>query len=344
MRLFLYEYITGGGLLELDLNSAEVPASLLAEGKAMITALATDALMIPGFQVTLLWDHRLPPPDLPESCLQGVADPHAAAEAFQKANAESQGTILIAPESDSTLFDCAVSALEFGGRLWSPSPDVIELCSDKQRTADHLAKCEVPVPLGVSLEPNQELPIGFPSPAVLKPIDGCGSQGLQLITKDEIPESWSVGRCPDYPVRMEPFLPGLPASVSVLCGPKQQIALPACKQHLSADGTFAYEGGSLPLDRKLAQRAEALALRAIRSLPQPRGYLGVDLILGPAADGSDDAVIEINPRLTTSYVGLRQATADNLVQAWMKLMQGEPVSLQFASEEIQFRADGQITK
>ena len=44
-----------------------------------------------------------------------------------------------------------------------------------------------------------------------------------------------------------------------------------------------------------------------------RGYLGVDLILGTEAD--KDYVIEINPRLTTSYLILRQAAKENLAEA-----------------------------
>ncbi len=32
------------------------------------------------------------------------------------------------------------------------------------------------------------------------------------------------------------------------------------------------------------------------TLPQPLGYLGIDMILGERSDGSDDVVIEINPR------------------------------------------------
>jgi predicted ATP-grasp superfamily ATP-dependent carboligase len=42
-------------------------------------------------------------------------------------------------------------------------------------------------------------------------------------------------------------------------------------------------------------------------LPQPLGYLGVDLILGEDGNGAVDCVVEINPRLTTSYVGLQAA-------------------------------------
>ena len=41
--------------------------------------------------------------------------------------------------------------------------------------------------------------------------------------------------------------------------------------------------------------------------------MGVDLILGNHAE--EDCVIEINPRLTTSYLLLRQAAQENLAES-----------------------------
>jgi predicted ATP-grasp superfamily ATP-dependent carboligase len=52
----------------------------------------------------------------------------------------------------------------------------------------------------------------------------------------------------------------------------------------------------------------------------------VDLVLGEAADGSQDQVIEMNPRLTTSYVGLRHLTATNLAEALLRLAAGERIA------------------
>jgi predicted ATP-grasp superfamily ATP-dependent carboligase len=93
---------------------------------------------------------------------------------------------------------------------------------------------------------------------------------------------------------------------------------------LSDDGRFKYLTSTLPLAPDLTRRAERLALRAIDSLHEPRGYLGVDLVLGDGAHGADDYVIEINPRLTTSYVILRTATRENLAQAMLTIISGDP--------------------
>jgi predicted ATP-grasp superfamily ATP-dependent carboligase len=102
------------------------------------------------------------------------------------------------------------------------------------------------------------------------------------------------------------------ASIALLCGPAGSVALPACRQILSDDGRFRYLGGSTPLAPALHSRAATLAQRALCALPTARGYVGFDLVLGEAEDGSQDVVIEVNPRLTTSYVGVRAATEVNV--------------------------------
>jgi predicted ATP-grasp superfamily ATP-dependent carboligase len=127
--------------------------------------------------------------------------------------------------------------------------------------------------------------------------------------------------------------------VAVLCGPAGNIALQPCEQILET-GTFAYLGGRTPIPLPLAERAKSLALAAIAAMPPTTGYVGVDLVLGEQADGSQDVVIEINPRLTTSYVGLRQVCKQNLAQAMLDVACGRLVDLSFREERVEFRADG----
>jgi predicted ATP-grasp superfamily ATP-dependent carboligase len=73
------------------------------------------------------------------------------------------------------------------------------------------------------------------------------------------------------------------------------------------------------------------------------GYVGVDLILGNAADGSKDIAIEINPRLTTSYVGLRALARFNLAEAMLALALGQQLpEITWHSGIVRFLADGTV--
>jgi predicted ATP-grasp superfamily ATP-dependent carboligase len=94
------------------------------------------------------------------------------------------------------------------------------------------------------------------------------------------------------------------------------------------------------LAEPLTRRAQRLAVAAVAALPPTVGYVGVDLVLGEADDGRDDVVIEVNPRLTTSYVGLRRLVRGNLAAAMLAAARGLPVALSFAAARVVFDADG----
>jgi predicted ATP-grasp superfamily ATP-dependent carboligase len=70
------------------------------------------------------------------------------------------------------------------------------------------------------------------------------------------------------------------------------------------------------------------------------GYIGVDMVVGRSE--AEDAVIEINPRLTTSYVGLRTICQENLAQAMLDVACGETPSLSFQEGPVRFTPAGNV--
>src|SRR5438132_429822 len=68
-----------------------------------------------------------------------------------------------------------------GGRLLGGSLPIVALTSDKHATAEHLLRHGVPAPQGRVLEPPVRLPRDYCYPAVLKPLDGAGSQDVRLV-------------------------------------------------------------------------------------------------------------------------------------------------------------------
>ena len=116
-------------------------------------------------------------------------------------------------------------------------------------------------------------------------------------------------------------------------------------QRLSGDGRFSYLGGEIPLPDGLALRAVSLGRRAIDAVPGLMGYVGVDLVLGDATDGSGDFAIEINPRLTTSYVGLRSLADFNLAEAMLRIADNEPPPpMAWKPGRVRFTPDGTVSR
>lgn len=337
MHIFLYEWVTGGGLVG---ETGRLPESLLIEGQAMLTALATDFTAIPDTNVTILRDPRWDAFVL-RNC--EVVDIHSQEnhwQEFRRLARLADQTLVIAPEFDGILVNMVALARQVDAKLIAASDEFIATAANKQLTAERLAQAGIPVPQAILLDAEVDrLPFDFQYPGVLKPLDGAGSQHTFLVLSryDEPPPY-------PWPRRLERFMPGIPASAAFLCGPDHHLPLPACRQHLTDDGRLGYLGGSLLWETDLAQRATTLADQAIRAMPPALGYVGVDLVLGEAEDGSQDVVIEINPRLTTSYVGLRAMTHDNLAHAMLENTAGRLTTPQFRLDPLEFSANGAVRR
>ncbi|MBI2807198.1 MAG: ATP-grasp domain-containing protein [Planctomycetes bacterium] len=295
MRIFLYEHITAGGL------GSDVPSSLVREGRAMLNAIVTDFQHLPGIEVVTI---------------EGA---HLAT--FKQAAAACDWSLVIAPEFDHHLRDRSQAVLDAGGRLLGPSPGAIELTGDKLALAEFWRVRGVRTPWTDVLTHADWTHLDLP--IVLKPRHGAGSQETWLV--DVATSAILVAEIFDLSRReriVQEFIRGQATSVAVLIGKAQTIPLAPARQHLSNDGRLRYEGGSLPLALPLAARAKRLAVQAVAGIDGLQGYVGVDLVLGE--DGVDHA-IEINPRLTTSYLGLRRLCLDNLAELMLKCVGGQPI-------------------
>jgi hypothetical protein len=139
---------------------------------------------------------------------------------------------------------------------------------------------------------------------------------------------------------VESYQAGIPVSVSAILQDDNMQWLPAGRQDVDLDEGI-YRGGAIPLEPSYDQRAARLARQALLAMPRSRGFVGLDMVLGDNPDGEDDVVIEINPRITTSYVGLRVATGLNLAAAILD--PGHELEIPDILSPVQFTADGKIS-
>jgi hypothetical protein len=316
MRVFVYEYLTATGT---GRDPAAAEHGMFLEGRAMRDAVAADFARIDGVEVVTL----------------DAADDEPAA--FRRLAREVDSALLIAPEFDRILERRAVWAEDAKCPLLGPSSTHVILTASKSWLAEHWRLIGVPTPATSTREPTACEAF----PVVWKPDDGCGSTATFLVRDRFELASAKARREAEYagPMILQEFVPGRAASVALLIGAAGTFPLAPCFQHLSDDGRFQYLGGELPIPPDLAGRAQELAFRAVECLPGLRGYVGVDLVLGDAADGSKDYAIEINPRLTTSYVGLRQLAGFNIAEALLAVCAGDdPGPMPWKPGPVRFRA------
>jgi predicted ATP-grasp superfamily ATP-dependent carboligase len=166
-------------------------------------------------------------------------------------------------------------------------------------------------------------------PLVVKPNDGAGSQSTWLIADqaefDRLRPTLEADPLLATAI-WQPYIKGRAVSIGVLISPDGDHieVFPPAEQTLSDDGRFHYLGGVIPardVDRTAVQNAARAACRAIDGL---RGYVGVDLVI-PSAAPTRPLVVEINPRLTTSYVGYRRMTDANLAERMLSPVDPAPI-------------------
>jgi predicted ATP-grasp superfamily ATP-dependent carboligase len=251
--------------------------------------------------------------------------------------------LLIAPELDDCLGRLVRRVEQSGRRLLGPGSVGVGLTASKAKIAELWARAGVPTPEAYSWTDwfgENEI-----YPAVCKPSDGAGSTATYYLTcRDDVfthlESLYAEGFHADD-LLFQPYIPGRPASVSFLIGAAGAVPLLPVVQKLSRDGRFRYLGGEVPILPRFADRAIRLSRQAVECVPGLFGYVGVDLILGKAEDGSQDYAIEINPRLTTSYVGLRQLTDTNIAGAMLSMAEGQTLpGIVWKPGRVRFNPDG----
>ncbi|MBX6315286.1 MAG: ATP-grasp domain-containing protein, partial [Isosphaeraceae bacterium] len=325
-RVLVHEYVTGGGLAGSDL-----PASWAAEGSAMRRALAEDLAVVPGIHVVMTLDDRLP--DEPGPWATVRVGPGQEPETFARLAVEVDYTIAIAPETGGTLLDGARILERLGARSLGCEARAIALAGDKLRMARCWQRHRIPTPPTRWVRPAWPLPEGIdfgdgdgvprvidPYPVVVKPVDGAGSVQTYLIRSSG--DCWPDGALGMASALLQPYLPGVPMSASFLVDARGRATLVGVgRQRVEVrDGRFHYRGGLVPAGPQLPVPVEEL-WRAIAPVGGLRGWVGLDFLWDEATGRA--VMLEINPRPTTSYVGLRRLLPPGeLARVWLAAIEG----------------------
>jgi hypothetical protein len=306
---------------------------LTAEGRAMLAAAARDFTAIDDVEVLVFVSRPLAavwrlPVDSGRESKAIIGDDEEAG--FRAAASQADFALVVGPEFDGILATRCRWALECGVRLLGPTPEVVELCADKLALARHWEAAGVPTPPTRAFDPR-----AFPPPAVVKPRFGAGAVGTYSCARQQDLNELT----PELPSIVQPYCDGLPMSQSFLIGVDQRTALAPCAQHIRREGRrLHYDGGQTMNRHPLSDRVRRIAAASVDAVPGLFGYVGVDVLIRP--DGFD-LVLEVNPRLTTSYLGLRELCQQNLMGALLHVAGGDKRNeLTWRAGDVRFTCDG----
>jgi predicted ATP-grasp superfamily ATP-dependent carboligase len=312
LQIFVHEYTVGGGFAE-----ETIPPGLLPEGYAMLSTLLTELRQLKKHEILISLDYRLQYLPLPADKIIPV--PKGQFEkTFDYLVQQSEAVFLIAPETGGMLAYLTEKVQEKGKILLGADVQSVKIAADKFLTYQLLKNQGIPVPESVYLSCPEDLfdhghHLNYP--LVLKPIDGVGCTDVYLISNhDELKLAFAKiqtkANTDRQPFILQEFVEGTPASVSLLVNGPECFPLTLNSQNIKKAFHMEYLGGVVPLEHPLAEQAFSTAKKVCSLLKGLKGYVGVDLIL----TDREAVVVEINPRLTTSYCGIAKASAGNLAE------------------------------
>ena len=325
MKVAVLEYLSGGGLIDNAISP-----SLHQEGMAMLSALSND-LILSGHQVQTCLDRA----SLTQrNSLHRDVQVHELGpasvdwlKAWDAIARNCDRTVVIAPELDNQLEQIVERLRETGTNVVASTQVFLRATSDKLITAQLLLKASVAHPSTCTLSQFVEESTNTtrPMPMTVKRRDGAGCADMKNFSNASVLKKWFAKQdiTGDEWI-VQPWLAGRPASMAIIAddhwhvlGAVEQILELAPSWFDSEISNVSYRGGAGPLVGVTLDQLELLAKKVRHSLPSgAQGWIGIDFLVPTDPLGSKEfVVIEVNPRLTTSYLGYRQWYGHQLAHA-----------------------------
>jgi predicted ATP-grasp superfamily ATP-dependent carboligase len=296
MRHFIFEFITGGGRVGQDL-----PESLLTEGELMLQSLVSDLRKL-DIELFVSRDSRLEKMDKSIKQYTVIESIDKELPTYIK---NMDVCWLIAPETEQCLQRYAEMFSKNKSVFIGSTFEAIKISSSKYLTNKTLSEKNISVVETGKLD--QIIPesnIGW----IVKPDDGAGAEGARLIPDKEKLKSFITSQCNSNFI-IQPYTSGNHMSMSLLVCNGNVRLLGCNKQYVDiSEDSIKLE--KIGVNECLSYKDEMLSLakEIVATVPGLAGYIGVDLI---EQDGKL-FVLEINPRLTTAYVGLSESLGCNV--------------------------------
>lgn len=255
-------------------SNEEVEPYILQEGKLMFERLLRDFLK-GGFSITTLLNkkykniyksHKNLNIYFPEN------DPiMALKEIIDIENGNIDGVLIIAPENDGILYNLTrliekENILNLGSHSYG-----IKVAGNKYNTYQKI-KDAVKVPKTLPLKKY-----------IIKEIDGCGGSNQLVFNEKYI---------------IQEYIEGNSYSTSFIVQEDRIYPLSLNRQCYKEG---KYLGGEININHPLKDKIIEESIKALKRIEGLNGYVGVDIMLD---NEKNIYVLEVNPRITTSIVGL----------------------------------------
>lgn len=363
MKIAVLEYLCCGGLAtESNASASGNPSGtpiheLATEGWLMLDALTRDLFDCGHSVITCLDRHACPNAAFPKGiCVESVDFRSGWISKWIELARKCDRSIVIAPELDDILVGAIREMRNHEVRLVAAETEFIASTSDKYLTAQLLRKANIRTPTTWTIDPFlSTVPTNNPllewnGPWVLKRRDGAGCSDMWMFQTTHSLRCHLELTNPIPNGIIQPWYAGQAASLALVVQDGVCEAVGAMNQNIQLDqlqleygaSRVTYTGGDGPLPLQNDDLLQ-FARRVLESIPgQAQGWIGIDFLIppherSPKKDHWEDwVVIEINPRLTTSYLGYRQYYGSQLADAMIGQRGISDIIVPFEKRTVEF--------
>lgn len=331
-RIFIVEFVTGGGF-----NQNEIPSSLFAEGYGMLRSVIADFNDL-DYEIETFLDFRilLLSRYLKADFINVIQRSDNFFKKFKDCVRKNEFCFIIAPEFSNILYSLTELALDNNSTVLSVNLKGIRLGSSKLKTFNFFYENKIKTP-PTFLVPYEQEQYNFNfiinkfrqfnSPIILKPEDGVGAEGIHYFDSEgKILEAFNK-KSPlidqSRPYILQKFVEGKDLSVSLIGHKDSPIIIGINAQSVNIKDTnkeSRYLGGYTPVENweslipELRKNFDRIKFEPFDS------YFGLDFI---QQENGLLNFIEINPRITTSYIGIRNIIKQNLIEVVLNARNNE---------------------
>lgn len=326
-KIFIFEFVSGGGY-----NNTVIPSSLFCEGYSMLKSLIEDFYKL-NFEIYTLLDKRIAflgkfLKAYKITLVDGNCD---YLEKYKKVALESDACFIIAPEFSNILYKLTEIAKKYEKQIYSIGLEGIKIGTSKINTYKYFVQSQIPTPETYLIPTKQNhLDLEFiyekfedlDHSIIIKPEDGAGAENiLHIKKKSQIYDIFKANtRTIDISRKyiLQSFIDGLDMSISLIGikngnQVKPYILSINTQNVLLQKGSFKsqYNGGMTPAENSEEIKEKLNHFLQKLNFSYFNGYFGIDFIL---THENSFKFIEINPRLTTSYLGIRNICEINPIK------------------------------
>lgn len=312
MKILVFEYITGGGF-----NQQELPESLAKEGCLMLNGLLDCFSQLKNIELMIMLDWRV-------STLINTAgmntfivtSEHHTLEEFRRLASQCDAVWPLAPEFDSILQNLCQKVESLNKLLLTSPARAVAMTGNKYETFKQLIRHKIATVDTRLFESNCYASGEW----MVKPINGAGCNDSYLLTDKQDFALLPKLLPGNARYIIQPHLHGEKTSLSCLFQQGRGWLLSVNLQKFKLIAKQYHLLEIVVNHHSDLNRYQDIVTDIAKAFPDLWGYAGIDLI----ETAEEIKVLEINPRLTTSFVGIQAALGINTCLCVLDLLKGEP--------------------